>query len=377
MALTPSDVLQVLSQIQDPDKGKDIVRQGLVKDLQVKGTRESGVVSFTLLFKDPGRAFAKEAERVCREALRGALGIGVRLQIQTDSEMVDLGADLIQSSGKRQQPKLGRGVVNTIAVASGKGGVGKSTVAANLAVALANEGYDVGLLDADVYGPSVPTMFGVGPDEKPRVDKERKLVPLEKHGVKLLSMGFLVDPEKAVIWRGPMVSNAVRQFFGDVAWGDLDFLILDLPPGTGDIQLTIVQTVSLTGAVVVSTPQTVALADAQRGVAMFEQVNVPVLGIVENMAFFTPPDLPERRYHLFGEGGARRLSGTLGVPFLGEVPIEQQLREACDEGAPVAASAPESASAKAFGEIAREVARQVTLRNAEQPATQPIEILYK
>lgn len=372
--LTPAAVLAILGRIQDPDKGKDIVRQGLVKDLRVADDS----VAFTLLFKDPGRAFFSEAERVCREALQEELGPDVRLAIDTDSEMVGLGDDLtIQSGRKRQQPKLGRGVVNTIAVASGKGGVGKSTVAANLAIALAQQGYDVGLLDADLYGPSVPTMFGVGEDEKPRVDDNRKLVPLEKHGVKLLSMGFLVDPEKAVIWRGPMVSNAIRQFFGDVAWGDLDFLVLDLPPGTGDIQLTIVQTVSLVGAVIVSTPQTVALADAQRGVAMFEQVNVPVLGMVENMAYFVPPDMPEKKYHLFGEGGARRLAETLGVPFLGEVPIEQQLREACDAGEPIAVSAPESASAQAFTEIASEVARQVTLRNAEQPATQPIEILYK
>lgn len=269
------------------------------------------------------------------------------------------------------------GVTNFIAVASGKGGVGKSTVAANLACALAETGAKVGLLDADVYGPSVPLMFGVPPDEKPRLNDERHIVPLVRYGVKLLSMGFLVDDKNAVIWRGPMVSSAVRQFLGQAAWGELDHLVIDLPPGTGDIQLTLVQTVPLTGAVVVSTPQPVALADARKAVKMFENVHVPVLGVVENMAYFAPPDLPDRRYYLFGEAGAQKLAAEIGVPVLGEVPIEQAAREAGDRGTPVVLAEPESASANAFRSMAQNVALEVERRNDEAPPTQPIEILYK
>jgi ATP-binding protein involved in chromosome partitioning len=261
-------------------------------------------------------------------------------------------------------------------VASGKGGVGKSTVAANLAVALARAGAAVGLVDTDIYGPSVPLMFGVPDGEKPRVDADRNIVPIERHGVKLLSMGFLVDDRNAVIWRGPMVSSAVRQFLGQAVWGDLDYLILDLPPGTGDIQLTIVQTIPLTGAVIVSTPQAVALADARKAVAMFQNVHVPVLGIVENMAYFAPPDLPDRRYFLFGEAGAQRLAAELDVPLLGEIPLEQGTREAGDRGAPVVVAEPESAAAMALVSTAERVAQQVSIRNAAAPATQSIEILY-
>jgi ATP-binding protein involved in chromosome partitioning len=278
------------------------------------------------------------------------------------------------------KPTAPRGVSqvsNFIAVASGKGGVGKSTVAANLAAALAETGAKVGLLDADVYGPSVPLMFGVPEDEKPRLNDERHIVPLLRYGVKLLSMGFLVDDSNAVIWRGPMVSSAVRQFLGQAAWGELDHLVIDLPPGTGDIQLTLVQTVPLTGAVVVSTPQPVALADARKAVKMFENVHVPVLGVVENMAYFTPPDLPDRKYYLFGEAGAQKLAAELDVPVLGEVPIEQAAREAGDNGTPVVLAEPDSATARAFRQMAERVAAEVERRNADAPPTQPIEILYK
>ena len=274
------------------------------------------------------------------------------------------------------RPKGVSNVQSFVAVASGKGGVGKSTVAANLAVALAQSGKRVGLLDADIYGPSVPLMFGVT-GEKPRVNEDRDIVPLERHGVKLLSMGFLMDDANAVIWRGPMVSSAVRQFLGQAAWGDLDILVLDLPPGTGDIQLTLVQTVPLTGAVVVSTPQDVALADARKAVAMFGNVHVPVLGIVENMAYFTPPDLPDRKYYLFGEGGAQRLAAELDVPVLGLVPIEQGTREAGDAGTPVVLAEPESAAARAFTAAAGSLLDAIEKRVADAPPTQPIEILYK
>ena len=267
-------------------------------------------------------------------------------------------------------------VTHIVAVASGKGGVGKSTVSANLAVALAARGLRVGLLDADIYGPSVPLMFGVPSDEKPRVNEAKQVVPLVRYGVSLLSMGFLVDDRNAVIWRGPMVSSAIRQFLGQAAWGELDVLVLDLPPGTGDIQLTIVQTVPLAGAVVVTTPQPVAVADARKAVAMFGQVGVPILGLVENMAWFSPPDAPERRYHLFGEGGGRRLAAEINVPVLAEVPLEQAAREAGDAGLPVVLREPEGASAQAFVALAGRVMDELA-RRADEPQTPPVEILYR
>lgn len=367
-SITREQVLDALSTIIEPDHGRDIVRLGMVKGLSVEGS----TISFTVILKNPGSAFAKEIVSRCTRAIENVADEEVMVHVTTDSEMISLDADVLGAGAS--QPQLG--VQNIIAVASGKGGVGKSTVAVNLAVALVQQGYEVGLVDTDIYGPSVPTMFGVT-DEKPRVSKNRKILPIEQHGVKLLSMGFMVDPSQAVIWRGPMVSSAVKQFLGDAEWGNLDYLVLDLPPGTGDIQLTIVQTVSLTGAIVVSTPQEVALADARKGVAMFENVNVPVLGIVENMAYFTPPDLPDRKYYLFGEGGARRLAEELNVPLLGEIPLEQAVRETGDAGKPIVSTDPESASAQAFDAMARQAVQQIRIRNAEQPPTQSIEILYK
>ncbi len=267
-------------------------------------------------------------------------------------------------------------VKHIVAVASGKGGVGKSTVSANLAVALAARGLRVGLMDADIYGPSVPLMFGVPPDEKPRVNDAREVVPLVRHGVSLLSMGFLTDDRRAVIWRGPMVSSAIRQFFGQAAWGELDILILDLPPGTGDIQLTIVQTVPLAGAVLVTTPQPVAVADARKAVAMFGQVDVPILGVAENMSYFSPPDLPDRRYALFGEGGGRGLAEEAGVPLLAEIPLEQATREAGDMGVPVVLREPDGPAARAFETLATNVLEALE-RRAGEPQAPPVEILYR
>lgn len=368
--LTKEAVLDALRRITEPESGEDIVRRGLVKGLQIGENR----VAFTLVVPRAGTAFEKQAAEACRRVLHEQIASDLDVQVEVDTPPISLGEDLIDDKGKR---KAGLpGARSFIAVASGKGGVGKSTVAVNLAVALAQEGYRVGLVDTDIYGPSIPTMFGLH-GVKPRVDERRKIIPLEKHGVKLLSMGFLVDEKQAVIWRGPMVSSAVRQFLGDADWGDLDVLVLDLPPGTGDIQLTIVQTIPLTGAVIVSTPQEVALADARKGVAMFGNVNVPVLGIVENMAYFTPPDLPDRKYYLFGEGGARRLAETLGVPFLGEIPIEQDVREGGDDGQPVVVARPESHAAQALKHAARQTMRALELRIAEQPPTQATEILYR
>ncbi len=364
-----ANVLDALRNIVEPKSGKDIVRLGWVRALAV----DEGKIGFTLMISDPTSAFANEVQRACEEALKGAFGEQTQLDIATDSEMISLGMDL-QVDGQTASSEPGDGITNIIAVASGKGGVGKSTVACNLAVALARAGYDVGLADVDIYGPSIPTMFGLE-DAKPRVSEDRKIIPLEKYGVKLLSMGFLVDPEKAVIWRGPMVTSAVRQFLGDTQWGELDFLILDLPPGTGDIQLTLVQTVPLNGAVIVSTPQRVALADARRGVGMFDQVQVPVVGIIENMSYFTPPELPENKYYLFGEGGAKALAEELDIPMLGEIPLEQVIRENADAGTPVVTDANEAVG-NVFTQIATELVSKVETRNAISPATRKIEIMH-
>ena len=374
MAVTREEVLKALSYVTDPDKEKDIVRLNMVKNLQVEG----GNVSFTVVVERPDTAFAKQVQAACQQVIREQVSPDLQVDVELDSKMISLGDDVNVSGGSGGQGKKKRSQLaeNIIAVASGKGGVGKSTVATNLAVSLARQGYDVGLVDTDIYGPSVPKMFGVE-DQKPRVNRQKQIVPLEKHGVKLLSIGFMVDPEKAVIWRGPMVTNAVKQFLGDVAWGDLEYLVLDLPPGTGDVQLTIVQTVPLTGAVIVSTPQDVALADARKGVKMFDKVNVPVLGIVENMSYFTPPDLPDRKYYLFGRGGAGRLAEELDIPFLGEVPIEQEVRETSDDGTPIVMAHPESTSAQALSQMAERTVEQVSIRNADSPATQKVEILYQ
>ena len=364
--MTIDAILETLRGVVDPETGKNVVRRGWIRDLKMEGQR----VSFTILLQDPTIPFASEVKAACEVALKAAYP-EIELSIEQDSPMIGLG-DGFQIDGQKQKKGPGEGVTNIIAVASGKGGVGKSTVSCNLAVALASQGYSVGLADVDIYGPSIPTMFGLQ-DAKPSVSSERRIIPLEKFGVKLLSMGFLVDPEKAVIWRGPMVTSAVQQFLGDTEWGELDFLILDLPPGTGDIQLTIVQTVPLSGAVIVSTPQRVALADARKGVGMFDQVNVPVLGVVENMAYFTPPELPDNKYYLFGKGGARALASELDVHFLGEIPLVEAIRTNADDGTPVVTDPSEEAS-RVFNNVAADLVVQVERRNALRPATQKIEM---
>lgn len=360
-----NQIIDALARVVDPDKGKDIIRLGMIRDLRI----DKNGIYLTIFLRDPSSNFASGVKNLVIEAIRKELDTDQPIHVEMDNEMIGLGADLMVD-GSAPEKAPGENVLNTIAIASGKGGVGKSTVAVNLAISLAGLGYDVGIIDADIYGPSIPTMFGIE-FAKPAVNDKRRIIPIEKYGVKILSMGFLVDPDQAVIWRGPMVSSAIKQFLGETEWGDLDFLILDLPPGTGDIQLTIVQTVPLSGVVIVSTPQRVALADARKGVAMFEQVNVPILGIVENMSYFTPPDLPDRKYYLFGEGGAKALAGELDLPVLAELPIEESIRVACDEGVPTAVGAD---GHEAFESMAREVARQVAYRNATKPATQKIEL---
>ena len=353
-AIRRKAVYQALSKVQDPDRGHDIIRLGSVSDVAIRDQS----IAFKLSIAQPGTDFSRDVERLCREAIQSEFGDHVEVQI-----------DLVLPKGQVQELQLG--ARHMIAIASGKGGVGKSTIATNIAAALAAEGYRTGLVDTDIYGPSVPVMFGLE-GAKPRVNEKRKIIPIIKHGVHLLSMGLLVDDSEAVIWRGPMVSGAVRQFLNDAEWGELDFLLLDLPPGTGDIQLTIVQTVRLAGAVIVSTPQKVALADARKGLVMFEKVNVPVLGIVENMAWFTPPDLPERKYFLFGEGGAENLASETGIPLLGKIPLEEILRASGDEGVPIVLSSPSSPAAQAFRSIANKIVLSLG-QKGEAPASPVIE----
>jgi len=372
--MTPEQVLAALGHVIEPDLGRDLVTLNMIQDVEVDGSQ----VSFTVVLTTPACPLKERIRSECEAAIREHVRRDAQVTVNMTSNVTTRRGP---AAGPGEMPPEAEGgaaqVKNTIAVASGKGGVGKSTIAVNLALGLAQSGARVGLVDTDIYGPSIPTMLGIPEDEKPRVNENKKIEPLERHGMKVLSMGFLVDPKAAVVWRGPMVSSAVRQFLNDTEWGELDYLILDLPPGTGDIQLTIVQTISLTGAVIVSTPQKVALVDAQKGVAMFKNVNVPILGIVENMAYFSPPDLPDRKYYLFGEGGARRLAEDLGIPLLAEIPIEESVREGGDRGVPILISKPQSAAGQALTRLAEHTAQQVSIRNAEQAPTQKTEILYR
>ncbi|NCP84694.1 MAG: Mrp/NBP35 family ATP-binding protein [Bacteroidetes bacterium] len=366
MAISKDQVLFALSNVIDPDLGKDIVTLNMVEDISIKDKHVSFVVNLTT----PACPMKEQIQRACVNAIHHLIDKEVVVDALMSSKVT-----APVNAGHSNPNELLKKVKNIIAVASGKGGVGKSTIAVNLAISLAQSGAKVGLVDADVYGPSIPTMFNMR--ERPSITTHKKLLPLEKYGVKLLSMGFLVDQSEAVVWRGPMASSAVKQFLTEVMWDELDYLVMDLPPGTGDIQLTIVQTVPLTGAVIVSTPQTVALDDAIKGVAMFQKVNVPVLGIVENMAYFIPPDALDKKYHIFGQDGAKNLASKMGVPFLGEIPLEQFVREGGDEGIPIVVGNPESLAAIALTEMAQKVAQQVSIRNAEQSPTEKIDILFK
>jgi ATP-binding protein involved in chromosome partitioning len=359
LPLTEENVLNCLKLVRDPDLHRDIVTLGFVKNLTIKGKD----VSFTLQLTTPACPVRDQFKVDCEKAIRHNIeGVG-----RVDIEMT---ANVVSHSDRIKDTVL-PGVKNTVAVASGKGGVGKSTVAVNLAVALALDGAKVGLVDADVYGPSIPLMFGV--NERPKIS-QNKLVPLEKYGVKIMSIGFLVDPMQAVIWRGPMASGAIKQFMGDVTWGELDYLIFDLPPGTGDIQLTLVQTIPLTGAVIVTTPQDVALADARKGLVMFHKVNVPVMGIVENMSYFICSHCGHRE-DIFDSGGGKKTAESLGVPFLGEIPIYTGIRVGGDKGKPIVVGEPDSEHAQIIRGIARNLAAQVSIRNVNAPATPKVEIV--
>jgi ATP-binding protein involved in chromosome partitioning len=344
--ITEQAVLDALKQIIDPDLRKDIVTLGFVRDLAVN----NGAVSFRIVLTTPACPVKEEMETAAREIVSALEGVA--------SVNVTMDAEVPKGRGIANNVAV-PGVKNIIAVSSGKGGVGKSTVAVNLAVSLALDGAKVGLMDADVYGPNVPLMLGVA-DAQPQVAMNQ-LLPIKAHGVKMISMAVLAPPDKPMILRGPMLHGIVRQFLSDVNWGELDYLIVDMPPGTGDVQLSLAQLVPVQGAVLVTTPQNVSIADVLRALKMFEQVAVPVLGVIENMSYFIPPDMPDKRYNIFGEGGGRKLADEHGVPFLGEVPLGMEVRESGDKGIPVVISEPDSLQAKAFRKVAEEVARQVSI----------------
>jgi len=347
-------ISEALAKVKYPGK-EDIVSLRMVENIEIEGN-EIRIVLRTQKRKDPVISSLKHA---CVQAIKDNLGpeavvssievIGPEPRVETSQAL----------------PNILPGVKNIIAIASGKGGVGKSTVSVNIAVSLAGKGYSVGLLDADIFGPSSPKMFGAE-DFRPEIKSENgieMILPLEKHGVKVLSVGFFVDPSEAVVWRGPMASNFLRQMMSQGYWGELDFLIVDLPPGTSDIHLTLVQEVGVTGAVIVSTPQEVALADAVKGVSMFrsEKINVPVLGLVENMSWFTPAEYPDNRYYIFGKEGCRKLAEELNIPLLGQIPVVQSICESGDSGIPVALD--NSETAKAFDDLAGQLVKSVELRN--------------
>lgn len=352
MTITREQVLQALGNVEEPDLKKDLVTLNMIQDLQVEGNR----VSFSVILTTPACPLKAMIENACRNAVLHLVSKDAEVHINMTSR--------VTSQKNTGVP----GVKNIIAVASGKGGVGKSTVAVNLALGLAKTGAKVGLIDADIYGPSIPIMFGLenARPQASEVNGKTRIEPIEKYGIKLLSIGFFTDPNQPVPWRGPMVSTAVKQLFNDADWGELDYLVVDLPPGTGDIHITVTQTFPVTGAVIVTTPQNVALADAKKGIGMFMMpaINVPLLGVVENMAYFTPAELPENKYYIFGQGGGRKLAGQLGVPFLGEIPLVKGISESGDAGKPIVLDE-ESIMAKAFVEMAKSVAQQVAISNAK------------
>ena len=362
--ITKEDVLKALSNVQEPDLGKDLVTLNMISDIVIDGKN----VSFTVMLTTPACPLKEMIEKACINAIH----------ILIDKEaVVKVFLDAKVNSNRKDNKAVLPGVKNIIVVASGKGGVGKSTVAVNLALGLANEGASVGLLDADIYGPSIPIMLGLR-DERPKmmdVNGKGMIIPLEAYGIKAMSIGLLIDEKQAVIWRGPMASSALKQFISDVYWQELDYLVIDLPPGTGDVHLTIVQTVPVTGAVIVSTPQPVAAADARKAILMLKQpqINVPILGVVENMAYFTPAELPENKYYIFGKGGAQQMAEQFELPFLGEIPIVQSIREGGDKGVP-AIMGDEPISKAAFTDLAKRIAQNIAIRNANMEPTKVVQM---
>ncbi len=367
MKLSKQDILKALESITVPGEGQNMIESGAVKNVITFG--DEVIVDVTIA--NPSLQAKKRTEVDIMKTIHDMVyeKAKVKVNVKVDAPAKPT-ANVIKGNAIP-------GIQNIIAVASGKGGVGKSTVTANLAVTLSKMGFKVGVLDADIYGPSIPIMFDVE-SERPLavdIDGKSKMKPVENYGVKILSIGFFTQPDQAVVWRGPMASKALNQMIFDAAWGELDFMLIDLPPGTGDIHLSIMQSLPITGAVIVSTPQKVALADAKKGVAMFQQesINVPVLGIIENMAYFTPEELPDNKYYIFGKEGAKHLSEDLGVPFLGDIPLVQSLREAGDIGYPAALQTATPIE-QAFEKLTQNVVQEVVRRNDDLPPTEAIKI---
>ncbi|MFT3705990.1 MAG: Mrp/NBP35 family ATP-binding protein [Agriterribacter sp.] len=360
-----NDILRALSNVIEPDLGKDLVTLNMVKDIVIEGQN----VSFTVVLTTPACPLKDVIKNACINAVHLLVNKAANVQIKFTANT---------NSNRKDNGSVLPGVKNIIAVVSGKGGVGKSTVAANLALTLAEGGASVGLMDADIYGPSLPIMFGLR-GERPLMKQQGEkgiIIPIEKFGIKLMSIGLLVDEKQAIVWRGPMASSAIRQFVTDVEWGDLDYLVIDMPPGTGDIHLTLVQTVPVTGVVVVTTPQPVALADAKKAIAMFgqAQIKVPIIGIVENMSWFTPVELPQNKYYIFGNGGGKKMADEFDIPFLGQIPLVQGIREGGDMGIPIMMG-DDTITQKAFWEVGGHAVRSIAMRNASLSATKVVEVV--
>lgn len=351
--VTEHAVLDALRPIEDPDFHKSIVDLGFIKNMKIDG----GTVSFDIELTTPACPVKAEFERAARDRVSALAGV--------DEVKVTMTSNTRQAVSSVKEKIVLPGVKNMLAVASGKGGVGKSTTALNIALSMKQSGARVGLLDADVYGPSLPLITGV--HGRPQTTSNQRIIPLEGYGLKLMSMGFFVTDDSPVIWRGPMVHGLIKQFLTDVAWGELDYLVVDLPPGTGDAALTLTQLAPLSGAVIVTTANDLSLIDARKGLQMFNKVSVPVLGIVENMSYFTPPELPDKRYYLFGRDGGKRVAAELGVDFLGEVPIDPHMADYGDRGEPIVAVAPESETGRAFRDVAGEIVRRLSVLAMEAP----------
>lgn len=357
MIITEEKVLAALSHVEDPDLKKDLVTLNMIKDVKIDEKK----VYFTLELTTPACPLKDMLKNACSNAVKHFVDAEAEIEINITSRVT-----------KPVDTSQLKAIKNIVLISSGKGGVGKSTVSSNLAVTLAANGAKVGLIDADIYGPSVPIMFdlvGAKPSAKETADGKTLILPIEKYGIKLLSLGFFSDPDQPVPWRGPMASNAIKQLFNDADWGELDYLLVDLPPGTGDIHITISQSFPIAGAVIVTTPQQVALADTRKGLAMFGMpgINIPVLGVVENMAYFTPEELPNNKYYIFGKDGGKELAQHFEVPFLGEIPLVQGISEAGDKGTPIALET-EHPQALAFQEIAGKIAQQISIHNVQQMA---------
>lgn len=358
--ITETLVLNALRGVRDPDLGRDIVSLGFVKDIKICG----GAVGFSIELTTPACPVKDEmkaqAERLVA-SIPGVEAVNIKMTSQV-RPAAHLGGSLVE------------GVKNVIPVASGKGGVGKSTVSANLALALAQTGAQVGLMDADIYGPTIPTLMGIK-DESPQPAANNRIRPVSRHGIKIISMGFFLPPGKAVIWRGPMLDKMITQFLGGVEWGELDYLIVDLPPGTGDVQLSLCQKIPLTGAAIVSTPQDVALKVAEKAIIMFNQLNCPILGVIENMSYYECSHCGERD-EIFGTGGARRMSEQLNLPFLGELPLSTKIRRASDQGHPTVIAEPDSTEAQAYMKVAQNLAAQISIKNMTGELEQKIKISF-